>query len=483
MTFTTLGITAELAANLAARNIHEPSEIQRLVIPALLRTSDEGSAAAKGHEAAVEDSMTDESSAAAKGPASSSSHLLFSSPTGTGKTLAYALPLLRKLSRQAGTEAFGAGLPSGESPAGSRQGFRQPGPELLVLAPTYELASQIKKEFDALLPAAFGGILSGNAPAGDTIPPVPRAALVIGSAPLNRQIDSLKKLRPIVVVGNPARVLQLVRMKKLSLKALRYLVLDEGDRLMADELFPETAELCRAAFPQGTPPGPERPKVPGPEPSAGGNPALLAERRTVACSATFSAKNRERLFSLTPAARWEIITQKENDILRKNIEHWAFFAEEREKLSLLCSFIAAVKPARTLVFTSRAGQVGRIVSRLQYRHLAAAGLWGDMDKKDRKAAVDGFRNGNIPILVSSDLAARGLDIDRISHIVALDVPESEETYIHRAGRTARAGKRGVMASFGGEEELRRLAKIEKKLGIAVYPKELYGGRLCAPETL
>jgi superfamily II DNA/RNA helicase len=252
-------------------------------------------------------------------------------------------------------------------------------------------------------------------------------------------------------------------MKKLSLKALRYLVLDEGDRLMADELFPETAELCALAFPRGTP---ERPD----------GPAL----RAIACSATFSAKNRERLFSLTPITRWEIITQKENDILKKNIEHWAFFAEEREKISLLCSFIAALKPARTLVFTSRAGQVGRIVSRIQYRHLAVAGLWGDMDKKDRKAAVDGFRNGNIPILVSSDLAARGLDFDRISHIIALDIPESEETYIHRAGRTARAGRRGVMASFGDEVELRRLSRIEKKLGIAIYPKELYGGRVCTP---
>jgi superfamily II DNA/RNA helicase len=236
---------------------------------------------------------------------------------------------------------------------------------------------------------------------------------------------------------------------------------------MADELFPETAELCRLAFSGGTLAGTK-------------DPALPAERQVIACSATFSAKNRERLFPLAPDARWEIITQKENDILRKNLEHWAFFAEEREKTDILRSFIAAAKPSKVLVFTSRAGQVGQIVSRLQYRHLAAAGLWGDMDKKARKAAIDGFRKGNITVLVSSDLAARGLDIDRISHIIALDIPEGEETYIHRAGRTARAGKRGVMASFGDEAELRRLARIEKKLGIAVFPKELYGGRVCAP---
>jgi superfamily II DNA/RNA helicase len=441
MTFTGLGIKTELVQALASKNIKEPSEIQRLVIPALLADRE------------------------------AERHLLFSSPTGTGKTFAYALPLLQKLSLPALTGTAGqpaggpdsgpdSGRPAVESPAGDdRQGGRRglSGPEMLVLAPTYELASQIKKELDALLPAAFTGNRS-----------VPRSELLIGQAPLNRQIDSLKKHRPVTVVGNPARVLQLVRMKKLSLKALRYLVLDEGDRLMADELFPETAELCRLAFSGGS--------------SAGtGAPPFPADRRVIACSATFSAKNRERLFPLVPDAQWEIITQKENDILRKNIEHWAFFAEEREKTDMLRSFIAAAKPSKVLVFTSRAGQVGQIVSRLQYRHLAAAGLWGDMDKKDRKAAIDGFRKGNITILVSSDLAARGLDIDRISHIVALDIPEAEETYIHRAGRTARAGRRGIMASFGDEAELRRLARIEKKLGIVVFPRELYGGRVCTPE--
>jgi superfamily II DNA/RNA helicase len=448
MTFTELGIKNEFTRTLGSRNIKEPSEIQRLVIPALLASGPsgmpEGSAATSDASA-----VTSGGSAATSGGSAGAVNLLFSSPTGTGKTLAYALPLLQQMARYT------------EGPAGGREDFSREfrrGPELFVLAPTYELASQIKKELDALLPAAFGGSPDS---AADTISPVPRSTLLIGSAPFDRQIDALKK-HPAAVVGNPARVLQLVRMKKLSLRALRRLVLDEGDRLVADELFPETAELCRLAFPPGTP--------------AADDPALR-ERRIIACSATFSGKNRERLFSLAPDARWEIVTQKENDILRKNIEHWAFFAEEREKTDLLRSFMAAAKPAKALVFTSRASQVGRIVFRLQNHGLAAAGLWGDMDKKARKAAMDGFRKGNIPILVSSDLTARGLDVDRISHIIALDIPDSEETYIHRAGRTARAGRRGIMASFGDEEELRRLARIEKKLGIAVFPKALYAGRV------
>jgi superfamily II DNA/RNA helicase len=95
--------------------------------------------------------------------------------------------------------------------------------------------------------------------------------------------------------------------------------------------------------------------------------------------------------------------------------------------------------------------------------------------------MDDFRRGRSPVLVASDLAARGLDIPDISHIIALDTGSDPDAYIHRAGRTARAGKRGIMATFGDEGELRNLAKLEKKLGIVVYPKELYQGRVCTPE--
>jgi superfamily II DNA/RNA helicase len=176
----------------------------------------------------------------------------------------------------------------------------------------------------------------------------------------------------------------------------------------------------------------------------------------------------------------------ENEILRDKIEHWAFFCEERDKIGLLRSFLAAVHSRkatlRVLVFTGRGAQVGNIVSKLQYHGIPALGLYGDMDKKARKQAMDDFRRGRAPVLVASDLAARGLDIPDISHIIALDTADDPDAYIHRAGRTARAGKRGIMATFGDEGEMRRLAKLEKKLGIVVYPKELYGGKVCAPEV-
>jgi superfamily II DNA/RNA helicase len=106
-----------------------------------------------------------------------------------------------------------------------------------------------------------------------------------------------------------------------------------------------------------------------------------------------------------------------------------------------------------------------------------------MEKKglSRKYAMDDFRKGRFPVLVSTDLAARGLDIGDLSHIIALDVPQDAGAYLHRAGRTGRAGKRGIVVTIGDGPEMQALAKLEKKLGIAVYPKELRNGRIVAPE--
>jgi superfamily II DNA/RNA helicase len=138
-----------------------------------------------------------------------------------------------------------------------------------------------------------------------------------------------------------------------------------------------------------------------------------------------------------------------------------------------------------LVFTSRGDEAGTILAKLQHHHISAAGLFGKINGKplssgERKAALDLFRSGKIDVLISTDLAARGLDIANVSHVIALDVPEDREVYIHRAGRTGRAGKRGIMITIGDETQMRLLASLEKKLKIKVIPKELYEGRICAP---
>jgi superfamily II DNA/RNA helicase len=341
---------------------------------------------------------------------------LFRSATGTGKTFAYLLPLFERLLVEEKTGAF---------------------PRILIIAPTLELCSQIKQEADFLLK--------------DCARPL-KTNLVIGSANMSRQIDVLKKDKPDVIVGNTARLTQLERMGKLKLARLNVLILDEGDRLISDELLGETTELVRR---------------------------VNTARQTLACSATMSPQSRARLAPLMGTAI--SLETDEQEILRDRISHWALFSEGRRKISTLGSLLAATNAKKALVFTTLSGQIGNIVSQLQYHKIAALGLYSGMDKKPRKQAVDDFRSGRARVLVSSDLSARGLDIPAITHIIALDTPADAEAYIHRAGRTARAGQRGVMVTIGDEAELRLLASLEKKLGITVYPKALYQGQILAPE--
>jgi len=348
----------------------------------------------------------------------------FRSATGTGKTFAFLLPALQRL---LGEAAAGGGGP-------------YLGPGLLVCAPTLELCSQIKGELDFLLAGPGGGAT---------------AALLIGSVNLDRQIEGLRKGKPLAAVGNPGRLLMLAEKRRLSFRALRFLVLDEADRLAAPESRDETAALARAVAREAPPP--------------------LA---VAACSATMSAKTAGLLGPLLEGAG--LLATDEREVLRDMIAHWAIFSEGRRKARSLAAFLAAARPRKALVFTGRSWDAGKIAFELQRRGIPAAGLFGGMGKGDRKSALDRFRSGKARVLVSSDLAARGLDIPGVSHVVALDVGEDPDAYVHRAGRTGRAGGRGTMVSIGDEVEMRRLAALEKRLGIAVQPKELRGGRVCAP---
>jgi superfamily II DNA/RNA helicase len=383
--------------------------------------------------------------------------VIFRSSTGTGKTFAYLIPLLERLLMDPALD-------------GNR------GPALLILSPTYELCAQIRDEAEFLLGHGEDMKPERSAPDGDFPIFFPRkVSLLTGSGNLSRQIDGLKRDRPLAAVGNPGRILLLSRMGKLKLGNLRSLVFDEGDRLMAEDMRGETLELWEHIARAGKPgKGPKAGVASGTEDSPevnGGGPLCAA------CSATLSAKNQDPLLPLMGSGV-RIIETAEQEILRERIQHWAVWSEGRRKIQTLRSFLAAVKPRKALVFAGHSWDAEKIVSQL--RHLSAAALYGGMDKNRRRAAVTGFRSGKITVLVSSDLAARGLDIPEISHVIALDVPQDGEAYIHRAGRTGRAGKRGIMISIGDEEEMRLLARLEKRLGLTVYPKELYRGRIGAP---
>jgi superfamily II DNA/RNA helicase len=355
---------------LAAINIREATEVQNQIIPVI----------------------------------NQGKNILFESETGTGKTYAYLLPLINRLEEDENKDKV----------------------KILVLAPTFELASQINSQAKLITDR--------------------KTALFIGGAPIKRQIEMLKE-KPQIVIGTCARLVELIHLKKLKISDLQAVVFDECDRLVKKESFEDTQALQEC---------------------------LPKEVQTIACSATVNKAS--RIFF---AGMDNIIIPKEN-ILKEKISHWAFYAETRDKIDLLRKFINAEKPEKALIFTSRSDQVENIYNKLTYKKIECACLHAKADKVARKAAFDRFRSGKIKILITSDLAARGLDIPDVSHIIQMDLPSDDDFFIHRCGRTARAGKKGINVVIGDAFEMRHFAALEKKLGIIVYPKQIINGKVQKP---
>ena len=336
-------------------------------------------------------------------------NLVFQSETGTGKTFAYLLPLIARLQKNAET-----------------QKPNEKYVKIIVCAPTFELSSQIKMAVQSISSV--------------------KTALFIGGAPIKRQTEALKE-KPEIVIGTPARLVELIRLKKLKTQHVDAIVFDEADRLVKKELVQECSEL-KNLVPQNA--------------------------QVVACTATIDNGTR-KFFSNSEIE----ILPKEN-VLEKNITHWAIYAESRDKIDTLRKFLAAENPEKALVFASRADQVENIYSKLKYKKVECASLYAKADKQARKAAIDRFRSGKEHILITSDLGARGLDISGITHVIQMDLPSDPDFFIHRAGRTARAGKTGINVVIGDEYEMNAFAALEKKLGIKVFPKEIRNGKVQAP---
>lgn len=377
--FKDLSINNEISEKLAELKIESPTSIQKKVIPSILNKE----------------------------------NTIFESETGTGKTFAYLLPLAQNL------------IPNSEE-------------KIIILAPTYELASQIKVNAAKVFSL--------------------KSSLFIGGSPIKRQIDALKD-KPQIIIGNPSRILELIHLKKIKTQNVKAIVLDEVDRLISVEIIDETKKVISN---------------------------LPNNIQLVACSATLTQSTKNRLeefaLSLKNSQITETILPKE-DVLAKKISHYAIYAESRDKISTLKSLLLAENPEKALIFTSRADQVENIASKLQFKKIPCLALHAKTDKKARKAAIDNFRNGKCKYLVTSDLASRGLDIQNVTHIIQMDLPSNEDFFVHRSGRTARAGKSGINIVIGDEYEMRKYAAIEKKFGLIVYPKMLFKGKLVNPQDV
>lgn len=432
--FSDFGIGEEIIQRLSAAGITSPTAVQQKIMPLV----------AEGK------------------------NLMFQSETGTGKTFAYLLPILQRLCDN----------PKSSNPV-----------RVLVASPTYELASQIKAQVRLVSDV--------------------KCALCIGGAPISRQVELLKE-KPQIVIGGPARLLELIHLKKLKADAVETLVLDEADRLLSPELRNDTEGLlerlprrvqlignsatvsdytrkvlqnARDAIDRAAKGGSESGKASGSKDSAGKISTDMAANGNKDAGAKDSGNtpaDQNPADRKQAASAIEFVTLPTEDVLRKRITHVAIFAERRDKIDTLRSFINAVKPKKLLIFTAKSDQIENIASKLRYRKLECEALSAKIGKQERKSAIDRFRSGKVSILVTTDLASRGLDIPDVTHVVQLDLPQTADFFIHRAGRTARAGKTGMNCVIGDAYEMQDFAKLEKKLGLKVYPKILYKGKLTSP---
>jgi len=311
--------------------------------------------------------------------------------TGTGKTAAFAIPIVERLQPQAAIQA-------------------------LVMTPTRELAIQVAEEVSKIGKHARINVLP-----------------VYGGQSIDRQIKALRR-QPHVVIGTPGRLLDHIGRRTIRLDHVHTVVLDEADEML-DMGFLEDIERILAVLP--------------------------AERQTMLFSATIPdpIMRLSRRFMQQP----KVVRVHVHEVTVPLIEQRYYEVNDR-KLDALCRLLDAENPDLCLIFCRTKKGVDELARSLLDRGYQAQGLHGDLSQRERENAMYNFRQGNVDILVATDVAGRGLDIEGVSHVINYDIPQDPDSYVHRIGRTGRAGRQGVAMTLVTRREMMQLRTIERAIG-------------------
>jgi ATP-dependent RNA helicase RhlE len=321
--------------------------------------------------------------------------------TGTGKTAAFALPLLDRLARTPRTAG-------------------QPGPRALILAPTRELALQIAESF-----RTYGRHLPLT------------TAVIFGGVGQGPQVEALRR-NADVVVATPGRLLDLIGQKHARFDALEALVLDEADRML-DMGFIDPIRRIISVLPR--------------------------RRQTLMFSATMPNEILKLAHSILVDPVQVSVAPVSSTA--DGVTQWVLHVERSQKRALLNEVLRDPKMSRVLVFTRTKHGANRVAEQLDRSGVRAAAIHGNKSQNARERALSAFKNGQIRVLVATDIAARGVDIDGITHVINFELPHEPESYVHRIGRTARAGASGVALSFCDAEERPALRAIERLTRVPV----------------
>ncbi len=363
MNFSQLGLNSALSRVCESLGYTEPTPIQKQAIPVVLNGSD----------------------------------LIGCAETGTGKTAAFLLPIIQRMS---------------ENP--------RPGVRVLILAPTRELATQIEASYRSLVPKK-------NA----------RCVTLIGGAGMARQTEALRR-SPTFVIATPGRLLDHMERGAIDFSYIETLVLDEADRMLDMGFWPAIRRLLAA---------------------------LPTERQTLLFSATMSS-------AIEKIARSNMRSPKLVEVSQRGraagtVEQMVYPVAIESKMALLLDLLERERFERVLVFTRTRRGAERLSHVLEARSHKVNRIHADRTQPQREAALRGFKDGQTRVLVATDIAARGIDVDSISHVINYDVPHAPEDYVHRIGRTGRAGNRGRAITLVTPVEELSMRAIERLTGQAV----------------
>ncbi|MBN1866224.1 DEAD/DEAH box helicase [Candidatus Sumerlaeota bacterium] len=376
VSFSDLDLIEPIQRAVRAENYTTPTPIQAQAIPHLLRGRD----------------------------------LMGCAQTGTGKTAAFALPILQRLTSDARPR-------------------RPRAPRALILTPTRELAAQIRESF-----AVYGRHLRLS------------HTVIYGGVGQRPQVQALSRGVDILV-ATPGRLHDLMGQGHLLLSKVEIFVLDEADRMLDMGFLPDVRKAIAA---------------------------LPKKRQSLFFSATMPAAIIDLARSLlTDPVRVSVAPRSPT---ADNIDERVMFVQKADKAALLRELLDDDAIARALVFTRTKHGANKVVRHLERSEIVADAIHGNKSQSARTLALDRFRSGRVRVLVATDIAARGIDVDGITHVINYDLPNEPEVYVHRIGRTARAGASGRAISFCDRDERDFLRDIERLIRRPVPVVEVHGGR-------
>lgn len=368
--FSELGLSDNLLKALADMNFENPSSIQKEAIPQVLSGTD----------------------------------IIAKAPTGSGKTAAFAIPIIEKLDLNPENRYIQA----------------------LVLCPTRELAIQVHREFEKLT-KYFENV---------------SVVSVYGGQNIEKQLSAIKK-DPQIIVATPGRLMDHLRRGSIKLNLAHTVVLDEADEML-DMGFREDIYTILEETP--------------------------ANRQTILFSATMAKDIMEltKKFQKSP----NVVDVTDNLLNTPDIEQQYFEVVEKDKIELITRLLHLHNVNLALIFCNTKSNVDKVVEILKTKGYFSDAIHGDMNQAQREKVMRGFRNGSVKILVATDVAGRGIDVKNIEAVFNYDLPRDDEDYIHRVGRTGRAGTSGISFTFVSKKQVQNLRRIERANGIQIHKKEV-----------